>query len=200
MEQKKIPPCLVTDNLHGSLQFGPLKLKGKDDNTHFHLCTTSGYNVHALSNGNVATRIPGSSIEICGDDFAGQYGGEITNVPKNNLGKVIYADNGDIHIIANSGNIHLKGRSVFIEAEGPGTEGNINIAANGPITIASNDRVIIGAGSLCLRGQSGIDIATQGLVKVLGEIQETKPFSILSFLDPAAGLTSLIQNLATTCK
>lgn len=196
MAKKKPPGHEISNNFYGFLKYGP---HDKNEDTSLTMAAKGGYRFITNENGNSQVVCAGRSEEVVGYNWEKQFGNE--EVPRETIAKAIVAKNGDIVIDAENGYVKIKAKGIFIESSSSKSgQGNINIAANGPITIASNDKVTLGGCTLCLRGQSGIDLATQGLVKVVGELTEVKPFSVLSFLDPAAGLTSLIQNLLLTCK
>lgn len=194
---KKVPGVPVTNNHYGFIKFGP---HDKDDTASFTLSAKGGYNHTVVETGNSTVTVSGKSEDICGKDFTPQYGdGEI---PKECPAKVIVAKNGDIHLIAEAGYIRLKAKGIFIESSGSGDkwQGNINVSANGPITIATNDKVSLGGVKICLRGQAAVDVVTQGTLKLLGDMSQQASFSILSIFNPAVGLESLIQSLLSSCK
>ena len=213
---KKPPGYELTNNPHGFIQFGPHTVGGnaktgsyqlregtnkrevsygeslQSDDDNFTLGTAGGYYLNTLQNGNKIEVTPGKNEEVCGYRIDSQQKGAIA--------KALVAKQGDIHIVAENGSIHLKAKNIFIESSGSDNNGVVNIAANGAITVTSGERVFLGGTKICIRGQSGIDLATEAFVKVLGQIKESQPLSPLSFLNPAQLMDSLIQELTNTCR
>ena len=113
------PEHIVTDNPHGILSFGPIAPKDKDDNTAMFLSLDGGHTQIYNKNGNKAEINPGKSEEVCGINLA--QGGQ-QEAPKEALAKVITARNGDIAIIAESGNIKFKAKNIYVECIGDGEE------------------------------------------------------------------------------
>lgn len=198
---KKPPGFELTNNPHGFIQFGPHSIDGdasklsdtlQSDDDNFTLGTAGGYYLNTLQNGNKIEVTPGKNEEVCGYRIDSQKKGAIA--------KALVAKQGDIHIVAENGSIHLKAKNIFIESSGADNEGVVNISANGAVTVTSGERLMIGGTKICIRGQSAIDLTTEGFVKVLGEIKESQPLSPLSFMNPSQLMDALIQELTNTCR
>jgi len=190
--KKRSPEYTITDNPHGIMFFGPANSSDKaDEGTQFQLSTSGGYWEHHNENGNSSQRVPGRYDEICGDD--------IDISLKENIAKSIVAKQGDICIVSENGNIKLKANNIYIETTGSKNNGVFQVAANGQITIATGDGVVIAAGKrVCLRGQAGIDIASNHVIKMLGEMSYDGPLSSLPFLPKP--VSELIQGILESCK
>jgi hypothetical protein len=190
--KKRSPEYKITDNPHGIMFFGPGNSSDKaDEGTQFQLSTSGGYWEHHNENGNSCQRVPGRYDEICGD-------GLDTSVSEC-IAKSIVAKQGDICIVSENGNIKLKAKNIYIEATGAKNNGVFQVAANGQITIATGDGVVISAGKkLCLRGQSGVDIASTHMIKMLGNMAYGSPLSTLPFLPKT--VSNLIEGILESCK
>lgn len=185
------PEYKVADNPHGIMFFGPGgPINKPDDGSEFTLSTTGGYIEHSNKNGNTTIRVPQRFDEICGDQLDGSQ--------KENIAKSIVARNGDICIIADNGNIKLKAKNIFIETTGSKNNGTFQVKANGQITIATGDNIVISGTKLCLSGQAGVDIATSHMIKMLGVMSYGSPLSALPFLPSV--FSDLVQGILESCK
>lgn len=183
------PGYELTNNPHGLITFGPHE---KGEGSDLTIATKGGYYLNTNENGNSIQVTPEKNDEVCGHRLDPNVSGLIA--------KSLVAKQGDIHIIAEQGNIHLKAKNLFIETQGDSPNGNVNINANGSVTVVSGERIYLGGAKVCLRAQAAFDIVTSGFVKVLGTIKQTPRLSPISFLNPAAALESILQELANTCK
>lgn len=190
--KKRSPEYTITDNPHGIMFFGPANSSDNaDEGTQFQLSTSGGYWEHHNQNGNSCQRVPGRYDEICGDGI---------DVSLNeNIAKSIVAKQGDICIVSENGNIKLKAKNIYIETTGSKNNGVFQVAANGQVTIATGDGVVIAAGKrVCLRGQAGVDIASNHIIKLLGKMSYGSPLSSLLFLPKP--VKDLIDGILESCK
>jgi hypothetical protein len=188
------PEVLLSDNPHGIMFFGP---GGRDDDgAQYTLATTSGSMVHYNKNGSKAEIVRTSSYEICGDDFAKNR----TTLEDEIIAKAIIAENGDIILNAQEGNIKLLAKNIWIEANGEGNNGVFYVNANGQIQISSSDQLVLSGSKVCIRGQAGIDLASDHFINVLGELKSGSPLSSLigSFLPPP--FADLLKGIQASCK
>jgi hypothetical protein len=187
----RVPEYTVTNNPHGVMFFGPGGANNKpDEGSEFTLVTKGGYIEHSNENGNTTIRVPQRFDEICGDQLDGSQ--------KENIAKSIVARNGDICITSVNGNIKLKAKNIFIETNGPKNNGTFQVSANGQITLATGDNIVISGTKLCLSGQAGVDIASNHMIKMLGEMSYGSPLSSLPFLP--GPVSDLIQGILESCK
>jgi hypothetical protein len=188
------PEVLISDNPHGIMFFGP---GGRDDDgAQYTMATSSGSMVHYNKNGSKAEIVRTSSYEICGDDFVK----DRKTLEKEAIAKAIIAENGDIVLNAQQGNIKLLAKNIWIEANGDGKNGVFYVNANGQIQISSSDQLVLSGSKVCIRGQAGIDLASDHFINVLGELKSGSPLSSLigTFLPPP--FADLLKGIHASCK
>lgn len=188
------PEVLLSDNPHGIMFFGP---GGRDDDgAQYTMATSSGSMVHYNKNGSKAEIVRTSSYEICGDDFVK----DRKTLEKEAIAKAIIAENGDIVLNAQQGNIKLLAKNIWIEANGDGKNGVFYVNANGQIQISSSDQLVLSGSKVCIRGQAGIDLASDHFINVLGELKSGSPLSSLigTFLPPL--FADLLKGIHASCK
>ena len=135
---KPVPPeQIITDNQYGIIFMGPSGEQdkvGESVDTNMIVALKSGYNEAYSISGNKAEIIPGSSHEIVGINLS-QGRNESENEA---IAKSIVADNGDIVLNAENGNIKLKAKNIYIETFGDGSDGSVLIKANDHITMKAD--------------------------------------------------------------
>lgn len=189
----RAPRYILTDNPHGLILFGPENPKGEPDSgTEITIASKAGYVERHYMNGNSHTLTPGKDEETVGLDINPEASEEIA--------KSIVAKNGDICIVAENGNIKLKAKNIYIEAEGSSNNGAFLLNANGPAVISSTDNLVLAGSKVCLRGQTGVDIVSSHMIKMLGVMSYGSPLSsLLDTLLPSS-LKGLLDGVLLSCK
>lgn len=86
-------------------------------------------------------------------------------------GKLIIARHGDITLIAETGNIKLKGKNLIFEAEGSGQDGEVSILGNGLMTLSSNETVRISGGEVQITAEKNIVLNPNGFIYLIGDLK-----------------------------
>ena len=185
------PEYTLTDNPFGIMFFGPPGSKKSDDGSIFTIGTKSSCHMSYYKNGAKTEVVRQASHEICGVDMQG----------KENIAKSITAEHGDIVLNAENGNLKIIAKNIWIESTGSGNQGAFSVAANGAITLATGDSVIISSGKdLCLRGSSGVSIVTDHFITLAGGVRKGSPLSSLVGAVLPGPLADLIKNVQKSCK
>lgn len=191
------PEYVVTDNTHGILSFGPIAPKDKDDNTAMFLSLDGGHTQIYNKNGNKAEINPGKSEEVCGVNLA--QGGQ-QEAPKEALAKVITARNGDIAIIAESGNIKFKAKNIYVECIGDGEDGSFLLKANDHISMIAGEQLTMGGSKICMVSSDSITLNAQGFLNMFcADTLKSSPLNVVSKILQGDVLGAFIDTVRKTC-
>ena len=191
------PEYVVTDNTHGILSFGPIAPKDKDDNTAMFLSLDGGHTQIYNKNGNKAEINPGKSEEVCGINLA--QGGQ-QEAPKEALAKVITARNGDIAIIAESGNIKFKAKNIYVECIGDGEDGSFLLKANDHISMIAGEQLTMGGSKICMVSSDSITLNAQGFLNMFcADVVKSSPLNVVSKILQGDVLGAFIDTVRKTC-
>lgn len=132
---------------------------------------------------------PGMSMECLGEGLKLKPQGDKVCVPA----KWIRAENGDIMLDAHNGDIHLRARNIYLDANGGGNEdGEIVIDATRMVQLKGPD-IRANCEKLCMKANQECDIITDGFMKMKSAFKlDTQK------MDEAFGVFSEIAKKATT--
>jgi hypothetical protein len=188
------PEILISDNPHGIMFFGPGGMD--DDGAQYTIATSSGSMVHYNKNGSKVEIVRTSSYEICGDDLVKNR----TTPEKESIAKAIIAENGDIILNAQEGNIKLLAKNIWIETNGDGNDGVFYVNANGQVQISSSDQLVLTGSKVCIRGQAGIDLVSISFINILGQLKNGSPLGSLIGTFIPAPFANLLKGIQASCK
>jgi len=191
---------IIADNQYGLIFMGPSGEQdkvGESLDTNMVVSLKGGHNQTYTLGGNKGEIVPGSSHEIVGINLS-QGRNESENEA---IAKSIVADNGDIVLNAENGNIKLKAKNIYIETIGSGSDGSVLIKANDHITIRGEEQLNLAGGKVCVTAADSITLNAKGNLRLLyDEIMQGSPLSgLLETLMPGP-VASLITDIAETCK
>ena len=198
---KPIPPeQIITDNQYGLIFMGP---SGEQDKVGESLDTgmivdlKGGQHQTYTLGGNKAEIIPGNSHEICGTNLTK----ERNEGEKENIAKSIVAENGDIVLDAQNGNLKIIAKNIYIETIGSGSDGSVLIKANDHITMRADEQLNLAGGKVCVTAADSITLNAKGNLRLLyDDIIQGSPLSgLLGTLMPGP-VASLITDIVETCK
>ena len=191
------PEHIVTDNQHGICFYGPIAPENKDDNTCKFEALDGGYTQICNKNGNASVIVPGKSEEVCGINLA--QGGQ-QEAPKESLAKVITARNGDIAIIAESGNIKFKAKNIYVECIGDGEDGSFLLKANDHISMIAGEQLTMGGSKICMVSSDSITMNAQGLIhQYCADVMKKSPLNVVSKILQGDVLGAFIDTVRKTC-
>jgi len=201
-EDKFLPEYTVTDNPYGRMTFGPTGPEDKDDGAELTIALKGGHYRHYNQNGSQLERIPGSSHEVCG---IVEPVSEKSEDEKEVVSKSITAENGDIVLNAEAGNIKLIARNIYIETAGDGSDGSFMLKANDHITMVAGEQMTLGAPKVCLSASDSISLNAKGCLYIMTtDIVQGSPLNAISKLlnigSGASFLKSFIDGVTKTCK
>jgi len=136
--------------------------------------TKSGNEEAHWNTGAKTTYTNGASIEVC----------NISPVIKNQKGavsKLIHCRNGDLVVVA-EGDIKFKGKNIIFEAESTSPGGNIDIVANGNISVTTNETISLSGGIVQVTSENYTLIDSNGFVYLIGDIKNAGAPSAASTL------------------
>jgi len=198
---KPVPPeQIIADNQYGIIFMGPSGEQdkvGESVDTNMVVSLKGGHNQTYTLGGNKGEIVPGSSHEIVGINLS-QGRNESENEA---IAKSIVADNGDIVLNAENGNIKLKAKNIYIETFGDGSDGSVLIKANDHITMRADEQLNLAGGKVCVTAADSITLNAKGNLRLLyDDIMQGSPLSgLLGTLMPGP-VASLITDIAETCK
>ena len=191
------PEYVVTDNTHGICFYGPIAPENKDDNTCKFEALDGGHTQIYNKNGNKAEINPGKSEEVCGINLA--QGGQ-QEAPKEALAKVITARNGDIAIIAESGNIKFKAKNIYAECIGDGEDGSFLLKANDHITMTAGEQLTLGGSKICMISSDSITMNAKGYIyQFCVDVDKKSPLNAVSKILQGDVLGGFIDTVRKTC-
>ena len=201
-EDKFLPEYTVTDNPYGRMTFGPLGPEDKADGAALTVALKGGHYRHYNENGSQLERVPGSSHEVCGII---EPVSEKSEDEKEVVSKSITAENGDIVLNAEAGNIKLIARNIYIETAGSESDGSFMVKANDHITMVANEQLTLAAPKICLSASDSISLTAKGNLYIMtADIVQGSPLNAISALlniGPASSiLKSFIDGVTQTCK
>ena len=153
----------LLDNENASIIAGP----GRDNAATGRELTTwlkSGNAVTHWANGSKTEVITGSSKEVCNADPS-------SVGTKEQVAKSIYCPHGDFVVVAD--NIKFKGKNIFFEAEGGAPDGQIDIRANGLLSVNSNETITIQGGEVRITGEKDVVLYANGFLNFIGDIKNS---------------------------
>ena len=195
-----VPTQTIADNQYGLIFMGPA---GEDDKTGEKLGTNmvmalkGGHNQTYTLNGNKGEIVPGSSHEICGTELS-----QGRNSPEEEIpAKSIIAENGDIILNAQNGNVKILAKNIYVETTGAGSDGSVLIKANDHITMKADEQLNLAGGKVCMTAADSITINAKGYLRMLySDVIQGSPLSgVLGSFVPGP-VAKLITDIAETCK
>ncbi len=195
----KAPDYTVASNPHCMIHCGPIGPESGDDKRDLTIVTSSNSEMVYGKNGNKSEHITGAYSEVSGH--------QIDPEQKDAVARAIIAKNGDIILIAESGNIRMRAKNIFMEAIAPNEDvdgekqkmGNVNIYANGQCTIASGDEIRLAAGNICSVAEKGFQLV--GDFTHSGKMMEGGPTDTASLLSSmvAGNWGSILTAITKSC-
>lgn len=198
---KPVPPeQIIADNQYGLIFMGPSgepDKVGESLDTNMIVSLKGGHNQTYTLGGNKGEIVPGSSHEIVG-----------TNLPQDrkesereNIAKSITAENGDIVINAEDGNIKLKAKNIYIETLGSGNDGSILVRANDHIIMRADEQLNLAGGKVCVTSADSITLNSGGYLRFLcRDIIQGNPLSSALETFMPGPVAKLITDIVETCK
>lgn len=186
------PDFTICNNSHALIHAGPLGPEGKDIGNDLYVATSAKCQTHWNKNGTKTEYVDGKWDEVSGYNIAAE----------NRIARTIVAKNGDIHINADSGDLYLKARNIYIETEGAKPHGCFLVNANGHMILSGADEVRIASGTnLCLIGKSKITFVGTQLISS-GKFIDSGPISTGDFIGKfmSGNFTALIEGMLQSCK
>ena len=104
---------------------------------------------------------PGSSTEVLGEGLKVRKPGDISQLPA----KIIKAKRGDMIFECENGNILLRAKNVFIDANGGGQDGQINLIAN-RIVDAQAPEIRLQGEKVLIDATNRVDIISKGFFQL----------------------------------
>ena len=198
---KPVPPeQIIADNQYGIIFMGPSGEQdkvGESVDTNMIVALKGGHNQTYSLGGNKAEIIPGSSHEIVGINLS-QGRNESENEA---IAKSIVADNGDIVLNAENGNIKLKAKNIYNETFGDGSDGSVLIKANDHITMKADEQLNLAGGKVCVTASDSITLNAKGYLRLLyDDVIQGSPLSGLLGTFMPGPVAKLITDIAETCK
>ena len=116
---------------------------------------------------------------------------EVTNtrpdqVQKEGISKFIRCDNGDYVVICD-GNIKFKAKNIIFEAEGISPDGNIDLVANGNVTMVTNETIRIQAGDIQIAAEKDCIMDANGFLYMIGDMKNAGHPSIVGTISSFLG-------------
>jgi hypothetical protein len=193
-----IPEFTLTDNVYGSIHFGPSGDPKNDPGTHYTRSLSNGNLELHTKQGNKSEIVMGSSHEIVAGTVPGDKrdSGEDEKVTKS-----ITAKTGDIAIIAEDGNIKLKAKNIYIETVGDGNDGSFMVKANEAITLVAGEQMTLGGAKVCMTAVDSINMNAGGIIYFLcKDMTKGSPLAgVLSAFVPGP-LANLVDAISQACK
>ena len=201
-DDKFLPEVTVTDNPYGRLSFGPVAPEGKDDNSSLTIALKGGHYRHYNQNGRQVEYVPGASHEICGITDVVD---EKDNSSSEFVSKSITAENGDIVINAEDGNIKLLAKNIYIETNGSESDGSFMVKSNDHITMVSGEQMTLAAPKVCVTSSDSLTLNSKGDIFLLcSDIHKKSPLNsiveLLTMGPSSALLKSFVEGIMQTCK
>jgi len=190
-EAKSAPDYIIANNPHAAIVCGPVHPESIDDKRDLTIATSSRTEVIYGKNGNKIEHIQGYSAETCGHNVDGEQKGAVA--------KAILAENGDICLTAESGDIRLKAKNLYVEIIGEDNKGNIVMQSNGQVNISAGDDVKIAGGDICIKGEKSINLRTNFQVRVVGKFTTMKPNNLFGNL-AFGSWKNVIAAVTDSCK
>jgi hypothetical protein len=192
------PEHTLTDNVYGTIFMGPAGDTKTNPDTNFVRSLKNGNIEMHTNKGNKSEIVQGTNHEIV---VGTQPGDNRKKKEKENVSKSITVKEGDITIIAENGNIKLKGKNVFIETTGDGNDGSFMVKANEAITMVSGEQMTLGGAKVCISTPDAITLNAGGVIYLLcKDLNKGGPLSgLLSTFVPGP-LAKLIDGILLSCK
>lgn len=187
---KEAPDYTIANNPHVAIVSGPIGPEETDDKRDLTIATSSRTQVVYAKNGNKIEHVQGYSAETCGHNIDGEQ--------KSAVAKAILASNGDIVLCAESGDVRIKAKNLYIETSGEDKQGNIMMQANGQVNISAGDDLKLTAGDICMIGEKSINMKTNFDVRIVGNLTKMKPTNLFGKLS-LGSWKGLIAQIADTC-
>jgi hypothetical protein len=191
----KSTPIKTADNDYGIMFLGPGGPEEKDDGSELTIATASNHQLHFCESGNSINVTPKCQTEVCGVSLRPK-----TKDGEESPAKQILAHNGDIVISAKNGSIYLKGKNIYMVAEGDSENGSIVLNGNGSVNVTAGEQARFIGSKTCIRGEVDLDIAGASIT-IAGEVKNAS-FSAINNLKALLNgdFTSLIEGISKVCK
>ena len=198
---KPVPPeQIIADNQYGLIFMGPSREPdkvGESLDTNMIVSLKGGHNQTYTLGGNKGEIVPGSSHEIVGINLPQ----DRKESERENIAKSITAENGDIVINAEDGNIKLKAKNIYIETLGSGSDGSILVRANDHIIMRADEQLNLAGGKVCVTSADSITLNSNGYLRFLcADIIQGNPLSSALETFMPGPVAKLITDIVETCK
>mgnify|MGYP001362746802 CR=1 FL=1 len=197
----KSPDYTIANNPYANVLCGPFGPEGKDTiKSEFTIACKSGSQQIFYEGGDKLEVVKGSSHEICGTD-EGQVDTDSPNWSDQKVGKSITAENGSICFLAENGDLHIKARNIYLEANaGESDQGNIFITAKGHTIIKSGEELRLGGSRMCVICPGNMNFV--GNMIVNGGFDKASSVASAQFLSAvlAGNWATLISQISKSCK
>jgi len=191
---------IIADNKYGLIFMGPsgeVDELGESLDTNMVVSLKGGHNQTYTLGGNKGEIVPGQSHEIVGT----QLDNGRTESESEVIAKSIIAENGDIVINAEDGNIKLKAKNIYIEAQGEGSNGSILVKANDHIIVRAEEQINVAGGKVCISSADSITLNANGYLRTLySDIIQGSPFNVNLQTFTLDSVASLIDSITSSCK
>jgi len=191
------PEHVVTDNPHGAMVYGPVTTEKDDDGTRYLQTVKGGHTLIVNENGNKLDHTPGTHNELCGTDLVK---GKNTKSTDEAVAKAIVARHGDIVIVAEHGNIKLKGQNVWIETTGTDNKGNFLVKSNGHIAMTAGEKATFAGTKICMIGKDQISLSAKGSIDLFcSDLNKSSPLASIFSIFTNMSLASLLKLVDREC-
>jgi len=188
------PDYTIANNPHVLMHCGDVgsDADGETNQRDLTFVTSAGCQTIYGKSGNKVQHIQGYSGEVVGH--------ALDPTQKGGVAKAIVAKAGDIVLIAESGNIRMKAKNIYIETSGEEGEGNFMVAANGELRLATGGEFRVAAGRMCVVTEGNMNFV--GNMIVSGGFTKGSSVASAGFLSSilAGNWASLLTSLSQTCK
>lgn len=200
------PDYQICNNSHAIIHTGPIGPEGVDPGNDLHISTSSKCQTHWNKNGTKTEHVISRWDEVSGVRLdPPSKNGKTTK--ESNIARTINAMHGDIHMVAEDGDIYLKARNIYIETTGPmspdgKSHGNFLVSSNGHVIITGQDKVQITSGThLCLTSPAKVNIISPEIF-TSGQIKDSGPFSATGIITKikSGNYGALLEGILQSCK
>jgi hypothetical protein len=188
------PDYTIANNPHVLMHCGDVgsDADGETNQRDLTFVTSAGCQTIYGKSGNKVQHIQGYSGEVVGH--------ALDPTQKDGVAKAIVAKAGDIVLIAESGNIRMKAKNIYIETSGEEGEGNFMVAANGELRLATGGEFRVAAGRMCFICEGNMNFI--GNMVISGSLNKGGALGSASFIQSlmSGNWGSVIMAAKDSCK
>ena len=188
------PDYTIANNPHVLMHCGDVgsDADGETNQRDLTFVTSAGCQTIYGKSGNKVQHIQGYSGEVVGHALDPTQDGGVA--------KAIVAKAGDIVLIAESGNIRMKAKNIYIETSGEDGEGNFMVAANGELRLSTGGEFRVAAGRMCFICEGNMNFI--GNMVISGSLNKGGALSSVSFIQSlmSGNWGSVIMAAKDSCK